>query len=377
MSKTPFLTVLTRTQGRRPVTLCDVMVALAAQSCDEFEWLIVGHRLDDAGRAMVLEMLEAAPFALRQRARLIEVERGNRTAPLNEGFAAALGSYVAILDDDDIPMGHWVETFRDLALEAPGQVLRAVAVKQQFDEVTVSGSAHMAPRAVSGFVTEYPSRFDWLEHLRMNQTPPVALAFPLAAFIDLGIRFDETLSTTEDWDYLVRTGAACGVASSPAVTCIYRWWMGSESSRSVHPQKEWEDNHQRILDKQDTLWLTLQPGTTKQLREMLDRQDRLSAKVAELAAELTALGRSVDLDGLQREDAGPRAELSALLRSASWRISVPMRWAKRVMRGLPPQRLDVGLMSPSQISEAIRNIRASSSWRVTAPLRKVRDRLRR
>ena len=34
--------------------------------------------------------------------------------------------------------------------------------------------------------------------------------------------------------------------------------------------------------------------------------------------------------------------------------------------------LDVATMSPTAVAEAIRNIRASSSWRVTAPLRKLR-----
>lgn len=369
-SRPPFLTVITRTQGKRPVTLGDVLVALAAQSCDDFELLIVGHCLDMESLAIVQQLIDGAPVSLRRRTTLLSVDRGNRTAPLNEGFSVARGEYISILDDDDVPMAHWVETFKDLAHRNPKNVLRAVAIKQQFDEVHSPHSSFVAPRAITGFDKEYPSHFEFLDHLRINQTPPIALAFPRIAFVELDIKFDESLTTTEDWDFLMRTVNACGIASTSEITAIYRWWTHAESSRSVHPQEEWKKNHAHILKKMDLAPLHLPVGSARKLRDLLDRVDRLTALTLEMNSRLARHGQAIDLQEFQDVDTDARAELLALLQSRSWRISAPLRLARRLLRGLPPNVIDVGAMSTSQVNEAIRSIRASSSWRITAVMRK-------
>jgi 2-polyprenyl-3-methyl-5-hydroxy-6-metoxy-1,4-benzoquinol methylase len=369
--KAPFLSIITRTQGRRPATLRDVLLSLAAQTCDDFELIVVGHKLDSTSRLLVERLIDDTPQYLRDRIRLMLVDRGNRTAPLNDGFEVATGRYVAILDDDDLPMAHWVETFKNLAKDAPGCVLRAVAVKQECDEVTTSFALAAAPRAIGGFAKEYPSSFNWLEHLRVNQTPPIALAFPRTAFADLNIRFDEALTTTEDWDFLMRTVAVCGAASSPAITCIYRWWKGAESSRSVHSQEEWRSNHNRIFEKIDGSATLIPAGVTRQIRALMDHNDRLSHVVSELSSRLSTQYLPKDIAELLPEDAGPRAELQALLRSRSWRASAPLREIKRLLRGLPRNRIDVAMMSPTQVTEAVRNIRASSSWRLAQSVSRI------
>lgn len=372
-ARAPFLSVVTRTQGRRPATLRDALLALAAQSCDDFELIVVGHKLDRESQLMVERLIEDVPDDLRRRIRLIRVEHGNRTAPLNEGFAAARGDYVVILDDDDIPMAHWVETFKDLASKAPGCVLRAVAVKQECDEVNCTFGSTSAPRTVSGFIKEYPGSFDLFAHLEVNLTPPIALAFPRSAFTDLNIRFDESLSTTEDWDFLMRVAAVCGVASTPAITCIYRWWKGSESSRSVHPPEEWVANHHRIFAKLDSAPMLLPAGSASKLRALTSLNARQAHMLLELKQRLASVGQTVELGELEAADAGPRIELLALLQSRSWRVTAPLRAAKRLLHGWPKNKLDVSRMSPSEISETISNIRASASWRLTAPMRKMRD----
>ena len=57
-------------------------------------------------------------------------------------------------------------------------------------------------------------------------------------FHDLGFRFDETLTTTEDWDYLMRVAAVVGVASTSEISSVYRWWPSNES----HVPRTWRTN---------------------------------------------------------------------------------------------------------------------------------------
>jgi hypothetical protein len=118
----------------------------------------------------------------------------------------------------------------------------------------------------------YAPSFDFLDHLRVNLTPGLTIAFPREAFHTFGLRFDEALSTTEDWDFLMRSASLCGVASSSQITCIYRWWPQDESSRTVHSQDEWDINYQAVLKKMDqNVWI-LPKGSTKRIRELLESQ---------------------------------------------------------------------------------------------------------
>lgn len=373
----PFLSVVTRTQGRRPTTLRDVFLAMAAQTCNDFELIVVGHKLDVDAQRIVQGLIDETSETLSHRIRLILVDHGNRTTPLNEGFMQARGDYVSILDDDDLPMAHWVETFKSLAQQddALGRVLRVVAVKQECDEVETqfADQGVTSVRMISGLIREYPSSFDLFEHLRVNLTPPIALAFPRYAFQDKNIRFDESLTTTEDWDFLMRTAFVCGVVSSPEITCIYRWWVGAESSRSIHSLDEWKENHYRIFDKMDELTIFLSPGSAKTIRAILDQRDQSINKVHEL---LTRLGEPVnDLSppGYTAADYAARVELMQLIASTSWRITAVLRAYKLWRNGIPKNEINVAKMTPIQVSIAIRSIRSSRSWAISAPLRKIKS----
>ena len=57
--ESPFLSVVTRTQGKRPDTLRDVLLCLSAQECQDFELIVVGHRLSEQARHSVERLIEA------------------------------------------------------------------------------------------------------------------------------------------------------------------------------------------------------------------------------------------------------------------------------------------------------------------------------
>lgn len=260
----PFLTVVTRTQGRRPEALRETLLSLAAQTDGDFEVLIMGHKLNQEQRELVETIIDETESELRKKIRLVPVEYGGRTTPINEAFRQAKGQYAAILDDDDIVFDNWVEEFKKKAEEAPGAVLHAYVIMQDWMTVKTK-EGDEALRACGSPSKVYCKKFNWLSQVYANACPPVGLAFPVYAFQKWGIEFDEELDTTEDWDYLMRVGFLCGVADITTPTCIYRWWVNAESSQTVHSKELWAKNHKKIQKKFESVPIVFPEGYSKKI----------------------------------------------------------------------------------------------------------------
>jgi SAM-dependent methyltransferase len=343
----PFLSVITRTQGKRLDTLREVFLSLAAQSCDDYEHLVIGHKVAPERQAELQRIIDDVPGPARDRIRLLLLNEGNRTAPLNLGFREATGRYISVLDDDDVVFGHWVETFRKLADAHPGRIVRAVAVRQDYDEVHTSWSAR-APRAVSGMHRTYPAEFDIFQHLETNLTPTLAVAFPRSVFHDFGLRFDETLTTTEDWDFLMRAAFICGVESTAEVTGIYRWWRNGTSSRTEHDQAEWQRNGQRIREKLDEEYIVLPPGSATRARELVRRS---TGRMPQTAVH---------------------AELVRLLKSRRWRATWPVRLLGQAMGNPPPVTLrQVARMTEAEASSTLESASDSRGMQLVRTLEEI------
>lgn len=242
----PFLSVITRTQGKRPAMLTETLLCLTGQSNQNFEVLLMGHNLSEDQHKLVSQIIADLPEWMRERVRLIPVNGGTRTTPLNEGFAAAKGEYIAILDDDDIVFERWVDCFYEMAQKEPGKTLHSYAIYQDWETVVIDGIE--TPRAVGTPQKQFCRDFILNDELSLNICPPVALAFPAFAFHEYGIRFDETLTTTEDWDYLMRVAFLTGVANNSEVTAHYRNWVNAENSHTIHSNAEWDHNYNKITD---------------------------------------------------------------------------------------------------------------------------------
>ena len=259
-----FLSIVTRTQGKRPEALAETLLCLTAQTDMDFELLILGHNLNENQKELVENIIDNLPMELHDRTKLIEVKGGTRTTPLNVGFENAKGSYIAILDDDDIVFDNWVESFKLAAKNAPGAILHAYSLSQKWMAVRINSEID-ALRAVAAHTDEFCTKFDWINEINLNTCPPVGLAFPKYAFKELGIKFDETLNTTEDWDFLMRTAFATGITDIEEPTCIYRLWQNAENSQTLHSPEEWKKNHLKIIEKFHSIPLLLPIGYTRKL----------------------------------------------------------------------------------------------------------------
>ncbi|WP_104105411.1 glycosyltransferase family 2 protein, partial [Nocardioides sp. 616] len=301
-----FLSVLMRTQGRRPQELREALLCLAAQTCQDFEVLLVAHRTTRQEQVMVERLVADQPPSLRSRIRLILLDEGGRTAPLNLGLREAHGRYVSIFDDDDLVLAHWVEAFAKAEQGNEGRVLRGVALRQDVDVVDVRG--RQGVRALDAPHAVYDLEFSLAHHLVRNQTPPLSFAFPRSLHVDFGLAFDEELSTTEDWDFLLRAAQLTGVTDIARTIAVYQWWTARESSRTLHSEDEWGENYSSINRLIDSRPLLLPAGETGVLRRDLGRLRRAEQIVGEQQDLILELHRSY-----QKTQDQLRADLEAAL----------------------------------------------------------------
>ena len=272
----PFLTVITRTQGKRPEMLRETLLSMAAQTDEDFELLLIGHKLDKSQKALIDRLLWELPSTLRSKLRFFPLDYGTRTTPLNFGFAHARGEYAAILDDDDIVMDNWVESFHACAEREPGRILHAYVLAQKW--MTVDTDIGVAAlRACAKPELPYCRDFNPIREIESNVCPPVGLAFPTFFFHKLGIIFDESLTTTEDWDFLMRTSFLAGVSEIREPTGVYRLWTNAENSATVHAQEEWVKNYRTIQEKFREMPVLLPGGEEKVYivqRDRVEYRDR-------------------------------------------------------------------------------------------------------
>ncbi|MGF0017808.1 glycosyltransferase family 2 protein [Sporofaciens sp. SGI.106] len=284
----PFLSIITRTQGRRPEALSETFLSLNGQSCMDFEVLVMGHNLNSEERGTVEEIIEETPDYLREKIRFIPVEGGNRSTPINRGFEAALGEYAVILDDDDIVFDNWVSSFKEKAEECPGSVLHAYVIAQDWASIQMPTGENVL-RACGSPQSQFCKDFNWISELNGNYCPVLGLAFPLYPFRKMHFRFDETLDTTEDWDFLMRVASICGVADIKEPTSIYRLWKNSENSHSLHTQKEWDDNRKKIQNRFRKKPLLLPERYADELIRLQDKQPGLFGGKKNIKGVMTPL----------------------------------------------------------------------------------------
>lgn len=355
----PFLSVVTRTTGSRPQELKEVLLCLSAQTCQNFEVLVVGHNLESSAEESVKNALHHAPPWIREKIRFVPVGGGGRSAPLNAGFENAAGDYITILDDDDLVFSNWVQTFRELAETNDGKILKSVTVRQEYDRVQTVYSPPSSA-AVSGFVRDYPVYVDSVQMLHHNQCPGLCLAFPAAVIRKFGFRFDETLNTTEDWDFILRVLPVCGMAASPEITNIYRWWRKGNSSATLYRQKEWSKNYESVLSRMDRSYLLLPPGSAKEIVSLIGFWGGHCGEAVEFGFP----------DGMAADE--KRNFIRRLLNSRSWKLMSFFRKAGRFF-GKKSEIPSPDTVDEKQLDSLLQSILRSGSWHSTEWLRRLKS----
>ncbi len=352
----PFLTVVIRTQGLRAQAFREALLCLSAQTVDDFEVVVLSHQASLENQAAIDAAVAMAPADLAARTRILRIASGSRASLLNTGFSVGRGRYFAVLDDDDLVMAHWVQSFRDAERIAAGRVLRLQCAVQDAERVTVNGQS--AVRARSALTAPYEREFSYSTHLHQNNTPFMSAAFPSELFHRFGLRFDETMTTTEDWDFLMRAVSVVGIEELPHFTAVYRRWPFEPTSSTAHKQQVWRLNQYSVDRKLDSRPVLLPVGETHVIRELV------KARASGSQPSAATVSRS-DVD----RDVADLRRLLALLTSTSWRLTAPMRLVGRLLgRGRSISIKHLPSLPASAISDALSQVESSRSLRIGGSL---------
>lgn len=350
------VSVLLRTKDR-PGFLAEALDSLRRQTFSDFETIVVND-----GGPIPAALLEPVP------GRAIRVlalpAPGGRTRALNTGLAAARGTYVAYLDDDDLYLPKHLDTLVRF-LDGSDEYRAAYTSVRQIEQVLGDDGRYRDGREI----TVYGRPFDAARLLYKNDIPLIGLAHRRALAEEIG-GFDETFDQFEDWDFLIRLSARTRFHHLPVVTAVYRlrndasnisaalpWHSGdAQTARrhlfEKHAARRSASTEMALVDslESDTYSLrdaaaasraeaeALRQGlaeararierdraalaaTTARETELLSSSDRAARFAEESAAREDAL--AVENVRLQAEAARLSATVDAMNRSLAWRLFTP------------------------------------------------------
>ncbi len=212
----PLVSVVLATRDR-PEPLARAIASVVAQRYEEWELIIVDDGTDP-GTPAVVEALED------ERLRVIEGPRRGLSAARNTGLAQAKGKVICYLDDDNVMHPSWLHAVAHFFSER--------------NDVDVAYGITLSEHRLPDDLGEYgwwPSFWQLPWSRETLERENVADAGALAHRRELEeARFDEELSTGEDWDLLLRLTADRDALAIPAVSHAYT--MHGDDRMSADPK---------------------------------------------------------------------------------------------------------------------------------------------
>ncbi|MDP2805082.1 MAG: glycosyltransferase, partial [Gallionellaceae bacterium] len=331
----PLVSVIIRSMDRP--TLMDALDSLALQTYSNIEVVLVN--------AKGSEHRNMEQWCGHFPVRLVGTgERLPRSRAANMGLDAAHGEYLMFLDDDD-----WIEADHIQKL--------ATAIRQHPEFKAVYTGVRCVDERKNPLANKFDAPFDAVQIVAGNFIPIHAVLFS-RDLLDLGCRLDESLDLYEDWDFWIQLSrhgdflqveglsavyritqqTGFGVNADPIVAeraalMLYKKWLNRLGDRQITGLMQ-AVRHNPIKDSQISglhQALGERDGQIAKLNQVLAERDGRIAGLAEAVHDKEAHIVNLDHALKEREE-----QISNLIRAAaeirgstSWRLTSPVRFVGR------------------------------------------------
>lgn len=345
----PLVSIIVRSMGRR--TLAETLRSIAAQTYPNIEVIVVnalgaGHQLlpNSCGRFPLISVSGNGIL--------------DRSTAANMGLEATRGAYVGFLDDDDLFYPTHVTVLVDNLSRRPGARIAYNGIRVE----------HFNKKGELANVSLLNEPFD-VRRLRIQNYLPIhSVLFERSLFAE-GARFDEKVDLYEDWDFWLQLSTAQHFAATGHVGGIYRNFGGSGITK--HPG----DQSRRLREK----WL--ERWSIKEIADLFDyflsddspwahhwRNEALAEareRVNSIAADKALLqARLSELEGLDKSQKTTIEELRQKISESAERERASIEREEAAQEKLADQ-----IRRGDGLETQIAFLYASTSWRITAPLR--------
>jgi glycosyltransferase involved in cell wall biosynthesis/ubiquinone/menaquinone biosynthesis C-methylase UbiE len=269
----------------------------------------------------------------------------DRSAARNTGIRAARGKYIAYLDDDDTYHPNHIETLVEFLENSEYKVAYTDAVMAQQEKQ--NGQYVTLARSVP-----YSLDFDNDRILVSNCTPNLCLMHEKSCLDEVGL-FDETLSTHEDWDLVIRLSRKFNIAHIKETTCEFtqRNDGTNTSSRNradftrtreiiFNKYRQYAEANPAILEAQKEAFIAEAKELAQQVQHLQSQVAQKESQLQQTQGEKSQLAGQVET--WQRSTQEVQAKLEATQSEKEWVKSQLNTWkqtAEQMQMDLERSRL--------------------------------------
>jgi GT2 family glycosyltransferase len=210
---TELVSVITRTIAKHEIDLIETMTSVANQSHRNVEHIVV---MD--GTAGASERVRTFAASLPHPVRFVVLPKVGRSVAGNAGVAAAHGSLLMFLDDDDLLFADHVEVLERALRSVPRA---AAAYSRSFQATADRVDGRLGPETTLEVPQLHRQTFDFSVLLHHNYMAIQSVLFRRSIFEQRG-GFREDLDLLEDWNLWIRFAYKQYFVEVPKVTSLYR-----------------------------------------------------------------------------------------------------------------------------------------------------------
>lgn len=332
-SDMPLVSVIIRSMDRS--TLSDALDSIALQTYPNIEVVIVNAKGED--HREVGEWCGHFPIRIAG-----NNEPLDRSRAANTGLHAAKGNYLIFLDDDDLFYPEHLSGLVAALQNHPG-------IKCAYTGIRVEHYVDKQLETVSEFNEPFDQRRLW----GRNFIPIHAMLFEHSLITRDHCSFDENLGVFEDWDFWIQLAQHSEILHIDKITAIYRNYgysgLGFKQDETFLKQSrskvydKWKmlltgEQLEGLIEYREGMIANLRVQLTDSEHLITSLQNRIHQNALASTQREQSLHETINslhetINSLHKTINDLRKTISALFHSTSWKITAPLRFLVRILRG--------------------------------------------